>query len=152
MATTTAALPKPQRTTPLQRWQQWLAAWVADPERRAEGQRATGLWGDCLELLRVVEAWPALGLSWDGQPLPAQPTTLHAAWRWFSPDLRDWAAEQLARETGCTYAVARRGLDQAVARGLVLPDGTLGPTGRGLLTFAAAMAARQLRRPRRDDG
>lgn len=146
-----APRPEPQDGETGDPWVAWLQAWNTDPARRLEAQRATGLWGDQLELLRVVEAWPAVGLTWDGHALPAAPGQWAwvQAWGWFGPDLRAAAAEVLARLTGATFAVARRSLDHAVARGLVLPDGTVSAVGDGLLLFAAGVAATRLKRPAR---
>lgn len=141
----------PQDTGAEDPWVAWLRAWNTDPARRLEAQRATGLWGDQLELLRVVEAWPAVGLTWDGHALPAAPGEWAwvQAWGWFGADLRAAAADVLARLTGCTYAVARRSLDHAVARGLICPDGTVSAVGDGLLLFATGVAATRLKRPAR---
>lgn len=143
--------PPPQPAQDVDPWVAWLRAWNADPVRRQDAQRATGLWGDQMELLRVVDAWPAVGLTWDGHALPAAPGEWAwvQAWGWFGADLRAAAADVLARLTGCTYAVARRSLDHAVARGLICPDGTVSAVGDGLLLFATGVAATRLKRPAR---
>lgn len=134
-------------------WREWLDGWRGDRSaRQADAQRASGLWGDQLELLRVVEAWPHLEVTWAdrAEEMPARPGQWPwvQAWGWFNPDLRGHTAETLARLTGCTYAVARRSVDHVVARRLVCPDGTVSPVGDALLLFAAGVAAVRLRRPR----